>query len=88
MSTDGWELVVEEVFTITGRGTAVFGTLRGQPEASGSTANLVVGDEVHRIERVSIELARSQGADRQVLLLHGTSVEDVPIGSRVIGPVE
>jgi hypothetical protein len=70
---------------ITGRGTAVFGTPRGQPEAPESAANLIVGDEAHRIERVSIELARSQGADRQALLLHGTSVEDVPVGSRVIG---
>jgi translation elongation factor EF-Tu-like GTPase len=88
MGADSWEYVVEEAFSITGRGTGVFGTLRGLLEEVEAPANLIVGDEVQRIERVTCEIARWHGADRQALLLHGVFVEQVPAGSKLIGPVE
>jgi translation elongation factor EF-Tu-like GTPase len=88
MTGDGWEFVVERVFNITGRGTAVAGVLRGVFDSAGQPAKLVVGEEVRRIERVYLEFLREQGGEGRALMLYGVSVEEVPVGSIVTGPAE
>lgn len=79
--------MVEESFTLTGRGTGVFGQLDGTLDRLGEPADLRVGDDVKRIDRVSLEVALvAQGEERLALLLYGVSKKEVPPGAVISNP--
>jgi translation elongation factor EF-Tu-like GTPase len=84
---DRWEFVVEEAFTITGRGTGVLGTLRGAIEQSGEPAELEAHGQVRRVDKVTVEFARTKVGERLTLLLHGVDGDEVPAGTVVRGPI-
>jgi translation elongation factor EF-Tu-like GTPase len=76
-----WTFVVEDSFTLTGRGTAVFGQLEGTLKGTGEPADLRVGDVIKHVDRVSLAVARVEGLERLALMLYGVTREEVPPGA-------
>ena len=70
-------------FAITGRGTAVVGTLSGMIPSSPVTAVVEARGKITLVPHVSVELVRLEGHDRVALLLRDTGKDAVPEGSVV-----
>lgn len=76
-----WTFTVEQVFAITGRGTAVIGTLAGGDIHGGDSAALTDGS---RVEDVFVEFHSPPG--KVSLMLPGVDKAEVPKGSVLTGP--
>jgi len=77
----GFEFVVEESFTITGRGVAVVGNLVAGELASGVPGYVrLMGRADVAVQRIDVEWALSQGVERVALLLRDLSIDQVPAG--------
>jgi len=82
-----WEFVVEVAMTITGRGTAVDGTLTGHRELGVGPADMWVDGTARRIDRVSLEFFLKKGGEESPgLLLLDVPKEDVPKGATIRPP--
>jgi len=81
-----WRFVVNESFSITGRGTAVTGTLFGE-FVSGMSAEVVVDARVQHVDRVSFEMLLKDSSDQPAFMLYGVAKEQVPPGAVIRGPV-
>ena len=84
VTSPDFEFLIEESFTITGRGVGVFGQWRSGDIRTGHRGYLHPPDLVLLIGRISVEYALLPGGDEQVgLLLHGLTIDQVPAGSIV-----
>ena len=86
VARDEWQFVADESFGLTGRGTAVFGCVSGDLQG-GAGASLHHGDNVTRVEKVSVEWARVEGGERLALVLYGIERDQVPVGAVLRGPL-
>ena len=86
-----WELQVMQsrCLNTTGQIVSVRGKwLRGEIGGTyGQPAEVLVGESVKRIERVSDRAQRKRVLGEAVLYLYGISVEDVPAGAVIGGPI-
>jgi len=86
-----WELQVMQsrCLNTTGQIVSVRGKwLRGEIGGTyGQPAEVLVGESVKRIERVSDRAQRKRVLGEAVLYLYGISVEDVPAGAVIRGPI-
>jgi translation elongation factor EF-Tu-like GTPase len=84
MASPDFEFLVEESFTITGRGVGVFGQLRSGILQYSDCGYLHTAAGVIPIGQINVEYARlAAGGERVALLLRGLSIEQVPAGSLV-----
>jgi hypothetical protein len=84
-----WRFRVTDSFTITGRGTAVFGTLSGTIGHGFQPAGLHTREHAAIPVTVTLEFARKDGRDRPALLIRDVARDQVPPGALVrprIGP--
>jgi translation elongation factor EF-Tu-like GTPase len=85
----GFRMTIEDVFTITGRGTVVTGRIAAGTVASGSTVRLTRTDGSARdLDITGIEMFRKQvdsasTGDNVGLLLHAVTRDDVGAGDVV-----
>ncbi len=81
MPEAGFEFIVEESFRITGRGVGVVGNLVAGNLTSGVPGYVqVMGRADVAVQRIDVEWALSQGAERVALLLRDLSIDQVPPG--------
>jgi len=81
VATAAWRFLVEEVFTITGRGTGVTGTLEGELPSAPLSGWIGADGERAAVDCITVELLRRDGDEQIALLLHGVEHDAVPPGS-------
>lgn len=82
-----WELVVQEVFRIQGRGQAVIGQHLGGNVRSGDPAAIVRKEtEVGHVAGVVVEMS-TPGPGRLALVLPGLDGESVRVGDRLVSRI-
>ena len=87
-SSGSFELTIEDVFSITGRGTVVTGRVTNGTIKVGDNVTILpsgMGTTVTGIEMFRKSLDYAQAGDNVGILLRGVSRDDVQRGNKLVG---